>query len=727
MPRLHVYDRNEPRGERARVSATVPEMHVDVGYWERLFKDDAVKKDLLTAAVAPSGQRSFWIPFNEIDRRNPGLAQRVLDEPDKQFCHAQDAIETVDIPLDPKPKLRLRIHALPESSTLDVGRLRGEHLGRLVAVRGIIRSASPVRDRVSNALFKCLRCGAYIRQEQRDLLTLQLPVECYEDQGGCSRDSNFELVTTPVKGINTRFEDFQRVEIQEYPENLREGVQPDRITAFLREDLCSKLRPGLRVRLNGVVAGLLVKKKGALQTVLERVVHAASFDLEQVDYEEITITPEDEAEFKAAAEEIDHYQTLVESIAPSIFGYSREKESLLLQVFGGTPDKITEDGRELRSQIHIAFVGDPGVAKTQLGRSMMKVTPRGVFVSGTSSSGVGITAAAVADPFNEGSYMVEAGALVQANKGLAVIDEADKMKDEDRAKMHDALDPGIINVHKGNAHMELQSKCACLLIANPRDGHFDPNSSLAEQIDLPSTLLSRFDLIFTFVDKPDRNRDTLIARHSLDAHRTAALRARGRVDTQTATEFTPHRSSDWIRRFIAYAKRTAFPALSEAAQQRLHDFYVTLRSKAAVNEEAPLPLTARNLDALVRLSEARAKIHLRDEVTLEDAEYTIGLVEEMLGRLSGNKGVLDVNAHELGKTKAQTDREKTILREIEKATPEHDGGLGASRPTLLKTLTETYKYPPGLVDRILTTLQKRDELRLTTDFVKLTDVGRRRL
>lgn len=317
---------------------------------------------------------------------------------------------------------------------------------------------------------------------------------------------------------------------------------------------------------------------------------------------------------------------------------------------------------------------------------IQNIAPRSVYTSGKGSSSAGLTAAAVRDDFGDGQqWTLEAGALVLADKGIAAVDELDKMRPEDRSAMHEGLEQQKISVSKAGINATLKSRCSLLGAANPKYGRFDQYEPIGEQIDLEPALISRFDLIFTVTDQPDPDHDSMLAKHILKTNYAGELHTQRtknprseftaeQVDAVTE-EVAPDIEAPLLRKYIAYAKRNVYPTMTDEAKQAIEDFYVNLRSKGA-DEDAPVPVTARKLEALVRLSEASARVRLSDTVEQEDADRVIEIVRSCLENIGVDPetGEFDADVVETGQSKTQRDRIKNIKALISDIEEEYEEG-----------------------------------------------------
>lgn len=630
-----------------------------VAIWEDFLGGQELRHQVSEIADLYPEVRSLYVDFSEVEKFDPDLANYTLVHPSISVQSAEDAMRRIVSHSLTSPYIHFRIRSLPRDSRIEIRKLRAKHLETFVSVEGLVRKATEVRPRVTVAEFECMRCGARMYVEQEGM-QFREPLECSKDEGGCGRGSGstrFKLLSD-----KSQFVDTQKVEIQEPPEGLRGGAQPERLVGFVEDDISGRVSPGDRVIINGVLKS---HQKGAQtkSTLFDLTLDIYSIEYEEHLYEEIAITPEDEVRIREFAKLPDTFDKIVASISPTIYGYTQEKEALALQLFGGVT-KVTDDGTHIRGDIHIVMIGDPGTAKSQILRYMSNLAPRGIYTSGKSSSAAGLTAAAVKDEFGEGRWTLEAGALVLADKGLACIDELDKMNDQDRSSIHESLEQGTISVAKAGITATLQSRCAVLGAANPKYGRFDENRSIAEQIDLPPALLSRFDAIFTMTDRPDSEYDRSVASHILRVHRRGEIRLHEAPEDipemdapgiMGETEsFIPAMDIEFLRKYVAFSKRIT-PVMAEDAMRTLESYYVGIR-KLGEGEESSVPITARQLEALIRLAEASARARLSGIVRTEDAEKAIMVVEYYLNKVASEGGRRDIDLIATGTSRSQREQ-----------------------------------------------------------------------
>jgi replicative DNA helicase Mcm len=416
--------------------------------------------------------------------------------------------------------------------------------------------------------------------------------------------------------------DAQRLVVEESPENLVGGEQPRRMSVFLKEDLVEpkmeeRTTPGSRIKILGILNEVPVPlQTGSISTRFDLAIDSNNVVPSEESYEDLKINEEDELQIKELSMDPDIFKKLAENIAPSIYGYEEIKQSIVLQLFGGVK-KQRADGTMTRGDIHILLVGDPGVAKSVTLGFIAKIAPKGRYVVGKSATGAGLTATVVRDEFLKG-WSLEAGAMVLSNKGIVCIDEIEKMDPQDRSAMHEAMEQQSVTISKANVQASLRAETSVLAAGNPKFGRFDPYMPIAQQVDIQPTLLNRFDVIFMLRDMPDKSKDDAIASHVLTEHQNPS--SQGSIDPAL------------FRKYIAYSKQKVSPELTDEAVKEIKNFYVSLRNAPTTSDSAvrPIPITARQLSALVRLGEASAKTRLSDKVEKVDAERAISILKYYL-------------------------------------------------------------------------------------------------
>jgi replicative DNA helicase Mcm len=614
----------------------------------RVFIEQYYYKQLMT--TVKKGSFSLIINFSDISKFDIDIADELIIRPQEILEYFEAAIKEFDLPKKTEDlTIRVRISNLPKSQNIRIRSIRSEHLGKLICVDGIIRQASDVRPKITRAYFNCPSCNQTIIVEQTTP-KFQEPRKC----PNCGKTGRFMLK-------DKKLVDMQRLLIEESPESLSGGEQAKRIAVFVSEDLLDpklekKRYPGNRILINGIIREIPVAlPTGGQSTKFDLIIDSNFLDTIEEEYEDLEISSEDEETIKELAKSPKIFDKMVKSIAPTIMGHDEIKLAVMLQLFGGTK-KERDDGTRMRGDIHLFLVGDPGAGKSEILNYVSKLAPKARYVSGKGTSGAGLTAAVVKDEFMRG-WALEAGALVLANKGICCIDEMDKMSKEDRSSMHEALEQQKISISKANIQATLKAETSVLAAANPKFGRFDPYSPIGQQIEIPSTLISRFDLIFTIRDIPNVETDTKIARHILELQRD--------IDA-----VKPAIDRELIRKYIAYAKQHYKPVLTKDAQEEIVKFYIDLRSSVATDESEikSIPISARQLQGLVRLSEASAKVRLSKKVTKKDAQRAIELLKNCMKAVGTDPetGKFDIDRISSGISASQRSRIHIVKNIIDK-------------------------------------------------------------
>ena len=619
-------------------------------------------------------KRSLFVKFADMDTYDPNLADMLLEEPDATIASATQALREMDIPTGVTlEEANLRIIKLPRK--VKIRDIRSGDIGKLAGIEGLVTKATEVRPRVVEAVFECPFCGHIFSVEQTGGRQFKEPRECE----GCDRKvQHFKLLVDRCKFANT-----QKIRLQESPEELRGGELPQAIDVNLEDDISGEIAPGDRIIVTGILRSYQRTTQFGKTPFFDIYLDGNSLEVMEEAFEEIQITEEDEREIMKLKNQPDVYEKLIRSIAPSIFGCNEIKEAMILQLFAGIPKELPDETR-VRGDIHVLLVGDPGVAKSQLLNYQVKLAPRGLYTGGKSSTSAGLTAAAVRDEFGDGRWTLEAGALVLADKGIAAVDEIDKMKKEDRDALHEAMEQQTVSIAKAGIMARLNSRCALLAAANPIGGRFDRYEPISKQINMPPTLLSRFDLIYTMMDRPNEEMDTKTAKHILETHYAGEILARvkniGKVEEGEKEHFgeamrmmEPAVQGNLLRKYVAWSKRNVFPVMSDEAKSKFLEFYIGLRRQGYDDEEEPVPVTARQLEALIRLGEAKARTRLSDKVTVEDAESVIEVVNYCLKHVFTDPETdkLDVDWINAGTTKTRRDRARSIKAIITELEAEH--------------------------------------------------------
>ncbi len=635
------------------------------------FFSTIYKDDVFEILEKYPDERSLTVNYEDLEMFDPDLADLLIEKPDEVILASQKAIKNID-PLMKDAELNIRFENL--TNNIPLSDLLSKYIGSFVSADGIVRKTDEIRPRIETGVFECRGCMRITEVEQTSGNHIMEPSLCSECGG-----RSFRLLQEDSKYIDT-----QSARMQEPLENLSGGTEPKQMLMVLEDDLVDELNPGDKVRITGTLKTFREERSGKFKNYIY-VNHIEPLEQE---FEELELSEEDEERILELSRDPHIHDKIINSTAPSIKGHRDVKEAIALQLFGGTVQQL-EDGTRLRGDLHILIVGDPGIGKSQILKYVSKLAPRSVYTSGKGTSGAGLTAAAVRDEL--GGWSLEAGALVLGDQGNVCVDELDKMRSEDRSALHEALEQQTVSIAKAGIMATLNTRCSVLAAANPKFGTFDQYKTLANQIDLPSPILSRFDLIFVIEDRPDVEKDRELAQHILKTHQYSNI----------AYDIEP----ELLRKYIAYARKNVHPVLTDAANKVLEEFYVSVRT-GGVEEGTPVPITPRQLEATIRLAEASAKLQLKNEVEASDAHRAISLQRRCLEKIGmdPDTGKIDIARVE-GRTPTSERDKMRIVQQAIKALEEEFIDVPVN--ILKEHLAENHDMSEEKTDEILKTLKAK--------------------
>jgi len=600
------------------------------------------------------GVYNLDVSLDDLASYDEHAADKVLKSPTEYMPLFEEAAkEMADEITKPRPVGEeevqdIQVTLRSESNPMGVRDIKSEHVSKLVKIPGIIISASAIRVKATKITIQCRGCKNTIPNIglKPGLEGYAMPRNCPTDQASkpapCPMDPFFIL---PDK---CRCVDFQVLKLQESPDSVPDGEMPRHLQLYCDRYLCEKVVPGNRVTVIGIYS---IKKtsgkkdnkdQGGGVGTRKPYIRVIGIEIETVgpgrSSGNLIFTAEEEEEYRQLASRPDVFDVLSRSIAPSIYGSDDVKKAITCLLFGGSRKRLP-DGLTRRGDINVLLLGDPGTAKSQLLKFVEKVSPVGVYTSGKGSSAAGLTASVMRDPVSR-NFIMEGGAMVLADGGVVCIDEFDKMRQDDRVAIHEAMEQQTISIAKAGITTTLNSRCSVLAAANSVFGRWDDTKG-EQNIDFMPTILSRFDTIFIVKDEHDQTKDIRLAKHVMQVHLQASQANQG-VEGDLSLSF--------LKKYIDYCRRKCGPRISELAAEKLKNQYILMRSgtrskEQETNKRSSIPITVRQLEAIVRISESLAKMRLQPFALEADVDEALRLFQvstldaASTGCLSGVEGM----------------------------------------------------------------------------------------
>ncbi|XP_073144701.1 DNA replication licensing factor MCM4 [Henckelia pumila] len=619
--------------------------------------------------------------------------------------------------------IQARIFNLKSSTSMR--NLNPSDVEKMVSLKGMIIRCSSIIPEIRESVFRCLVCGYCCEPIVVDRGRINEPTICGKHE--CLSKNSMTLVHN-----RCRFADKQVVKLQETPDEIPEGGTPHTVSLLMHDKLVDAGKPGDRVEVTGIYRAMSVRigqtqrtVKSIFKTYID-CLHLKKTDKSRVNAEDPMETEngvsgkdkepvfEDKVEqLKELSRQPDIYERLTRSLAPNIWELDDVKKGLLCQLFGGSALKMLS-GASFRGDINILLVGDPGTSKSQLLQYIHKLSPRGIYTSGRGSSAVGLTAYVAKDP-ETGETVLESGALVLSDRGICCIDEFDKMSDNARSMLHEVMEQQTVSIAKAGIIASLNARTSVLACANPIGSRYNPRLSVIDNIHLPPTLLSRFDLIYLILDKADEQTDRRLAKHIVALHfENPENSEQDVIDLPTLTAY------------VSYARKNIHPKLSDEAAEELTRGYVEMRRRGNFPGSSKKVITAtpRQLESLIRLSEALARIRFSEWVEKNDVTEAIRLLEVAMQQSATDHstGTIDMDLITTGVSASERMRRENLASTTRNIIMEKMQ-LGGPSTRLLELLEELKKLIPGEVHlndlrNALTTLSTEGFVAVHGDSVK---------
>jgi len=579
--------------------------------------------------MAEEHQRHLDVSFTHIQQWSAKLALWIAEEPVRILPILNETLllEAVakfgtykQLMESDENELKVSLHSFPIREP--IRELCTKHLSKLIFVGGVVTKRTNVFNEVKRLYLRCAKCnypsGPFDVAEEADLK----PGSCIE----CQSKGPWR-----VDRQKTVYQNFQKLTLQESPSSVEPGKMPRSKEIIITGDMVDTVRPGDELQLTGVYRARHDVATNArtcfpvYRTLVEAVhVHRKG------DVNVMQITEDQQQEILKLAKDPNIRERFIASMAPSIYGMWHVKTAIALSMMSGQR-KVAAGKHRIRGDINTLIVGDPGLAKSQFLKYVEQTFPRAVYTTGKGASAVGLTAAVQRD--EHGDWCLEGGAMVLADNGICLIDEFDKMNDQDRTSIHEAMEQQTISISKAGIVASLQARCSVIAVANPTEGRYDPQRTFAQNVNLSDPILSRFDVLCVLRDESDAVQDQRLADHVVCSHIRSHPEASAddklvqpRQKMNTASALAKPIDQELLQKYIVYARTRVHPKIADLDQEKLASFYSEIRSEAFRSGGAPM--TARHIDSIVRLAEASARMELRSHVTSRDLDSAISVMLE---------------------------------------------------------------------------------------------------
>eukprot|EP00041_Stephanoeca_diplocostata_P025419 m.664642 g.664642 ORF g.664642 m.664642 type:complete len:842 (-) comp22746_c0_seq2:152-2677(-) len=622
--------------------------------------DDKPKYERMIEQLVDTKKMHLNVDCKDLAEYDDDLFRQLLRYPQETIpifdlvAHEYTVLQGLDI-----PTIQVRTFNLGESTNMR--ELNPDDIDQMISIKGMVIRTSAIIPDMKEAFFQCNVCNANVTVEIENGFIAE-PQTC----ASCSTQKSYRLMHNRCK-----FADKQMVKLQETPEQIPDGATPQTVLAFCYDDIVDSVQPGDRVEVTGIYRATplrLIARQRTVKSIYKThidVIHFSKVSGSRVrrdgddDVEEDpALRAASERDIKELSEQPDIYNRLTQALAPNIFEFDDVKKGVLLQLFGGAHKDFTESGRgRFRGEVNVLLCGDPGTSKSQMLQYAVKLASRGLYTSGKGSSSVGLTAYVTKDPETK-QLVLESGALVLCDGGICCIDEFDKMSDNTRSVLHEAMEQQTVSIAKAGIICSLNARTSILAAANPIDSRWNPKRSIVENVQLPPTLLSRFDLIYLILDNPDKSADRRLATHLVH------LFYKDGGDKEQTTDVI---NREMLAKYISFARENIQPKLTEDASRDLVTAYVDMR-KLGGNKNV-ITATPRQLESLIRLAEAHARVRLSEHVERIDVAEAVRLVKSAIHQAATDPrtGQIDMDLLTTGTSMASRVRIGDLSRAVAEA------------------------------------------------------------
>ncbi|XP_019448467.1 PREDICTED: DNA replication licensing factor MCM4-like [Lupinus angustifolius] len=672
----------------AALKNDVDELHLHTeGKYEKMIKH-----------VIETDGESLDVDAHDVFDHDPDLYTKMVRYPLEVLAIFDLVLMNMVSRLNPMSEKHIQTQIFNLKTSTSMRNLNPSDIERMISLKGMIIRCSSIIPEIREAVFRCIVCGYCSDPVAVERGRITEPTICLKEE--CKSRNSMTLVHN-----RCRFTDKQIVRLQETPDEIPEGGTPHTVSLLMHDKLVDAGKPGDRIEVTGIYRAMSVRVgptqrsvKSLFKTYID-CLHIKKNDKSRMliddamevdsgmgrNSEEVFFGEETVAQLKELSRQPDIYERLTRSLAPNIWELDDVKKGLLCQLFGGNALTLTS-GASFRGDINILLVGDPGTSKSQLLQYIHKLSPRGIYTSGRGSSAVGLTAYVTKDP-ETGETVLESGALVLSDRGICCIDEFDKMSDNARSMLHEVMEQQTVSIAKAGIIASLNARTSVLACANPSGSRYNPRLSVIDNIHLPPTLLSRFDLIYLILDKADEQTDRRLAKHIVSLHfENPESTEQDVLDLSTLTDY------------VSYARKNIHPQLSDEAAEELIRGYVEIRQRGNFPGSSKKVITAtpRQIESLIRLSEALARIRFSEWVEKHDVIEAFRLLNVAMQQSATDHstGTIDMDLITTGVSSSERMRRESLLQSIRNIVMEKMQ-IGGPSMRLLELLEELKKQNTG--------------------------------